>query len=166
MLFSFASTNRNHLLLLATLNVFSVSFAVVPNTVPSTIEVSSTRTSVSAAQITSPPSVTVPWHPQLSTVFTPPCWCLKSLTMLEAQSWEIWNNEPVPVNNLTSSECYPPAFMTSYIQSIHGNTLPAFSPLICPQAWDTVFSLGAGSTCSWASTTSTTICWYIACCPR
>ncbi len=139
--------------------------AAVPSQLPPTAQTSPTNTSALSEQITPPPSQTlvIPWQPALSTTFTPPQGCASSLTMLEAQDCEIWNNEPVPVLNRTLSTCYPPAFMTSYIQSLNGNTLPPFSPLVCQEGWETVYSAYSQDSCSWSTSTA---CWYIACCPR
>ncbi|KAL8735150.1 MAG: hypothetical protein Q9166_001026 [cf. Caloplaca sp. 2 TL-2023] len=50
---------------------------------------------------------------------------------MEGKSYQIWYNEPVPVPAETYSECYAPEFMTSYLKSLAGDVLPAFSPLIC-----------------------------------
>lgn len=72
------------------------------------------------------------------------------LTMLQNQAFEIWNNAPFPVPGTTFSDCYPSQFMSSLISSAGGTTLPAFSPLKCPENYSTVEFTSS----------------YIACCPR
>ncbi|KAL8950517.1 MAG: hypothetical protein Q9222_003456 [Ikaeria aurantiellina] len=73
--------------------------------------------------------------------------------MLADQAYQIWYNEPVPVPAETYTECYAPEFITSYLKSLGGATVPAFSPLLCQHDYSTVFSSFSG--------TAT----YIACCP-
>ncbi|KAL8713775.1 MAG: hypothetical protein Q9220_002302 [cf. Caloplaca sp. 1 TL-2023] len=82
----------------------------------------------------------------LTTSFTPPSQCTNSLTMLADQSYKIWYNEPVPVPAETFSECYAPEFITSYLESLGGATLPAFSPLLCQRDYSTVYSSFSGTT--------------------
>ena len=165
MLFSIVMTKTTSPFLFYMLVLLSTSYAAVLSHLPSTTQISSTSISAFSEQITPPPSQTlvIPWQPALSSTFTPPQGCASSLTMLEAQHYEIWNNEPVPVLNQTLSSCYPPEFMTSYIESLNGTTLPPFSPLVCQQGWDTVYSAYSQDSCSWSTSTA---CWYIACCPR
>jgi hypothetical protein len=74
--------------------------------------------------------------------------------MLEDQSYFIWMNYPLPVPHLTVSDCYPSQYMDSFLASVAGTTLPAFSPLVCPVGYTTVST-------SWPAATN-----YIACCPR
>ena len=166
MLFSIVMTKTTSPFLFYMLVLLSTSsYAAVLSHLPSTTQISSTSFSAFSEQITPPPSQTlvIPWQPALSSTFTPPQGCASSLTMLEAQHCEIWNNEPVPVLNQTLSSCYPPEFMTSYIESLNGDTLPPFSPLVCQQGWDTVYSEYSQDSCSWSTGTA---CWYIASCPR
>ncbi|MCJ1330887.1 hypothetical protein MMC10_007574 [Thelotrema lepadinum] len=93
--------------------------------------------------------------PSLTEAFTPPAECTEGhITMLERQSYFIWENEPLPVPNSTFSECYPSQFMTSYLQSYSSTILPAFSPLVCPDNYQTIFSQAM-----------TDRPMYIACCP-
>lgn len=178
----FVATTRNKLptlFVIATVYPFSPAPVVVMNGLPSTTTLQlSPPTSLQSlsAKITPPPSLTlaVPWYPRLSTTFTAPVSCSDSLTMLQGRSCEIWNNEPVPApaaaaagGNLTFSACYADVFMTSYVQSIHGNTLPPFSPLVCPRDWETAYYEAAEWTgCAWAPNAYATPCWYIACCPK
>ncbi|KAH8817488.1 hypothetical protein F5884DRAFT_251091 [Xylogone sp. PMI_703] len=117
--------------------------------------------STSKSKSVSTPSPTQPtsWIP-LTTVFTPPATCTENrLTMLSSPGFFIWDNEPIPVPTSTVNDCYPPEFLQNYtsIPSFsRGSTIipassivPAMSPLICPEAWATVFTQDA----------------YIACCP-
>ena len=94
--------------------------------------------------------------PSITTTFKPPPECTEGhITMLERQQYFIWENEPLPVPNSTFSECYPPQFMTSYLQSYSSTIAPAFSPLVCPDNYQTIFSQAM-----------TNRPMYIACCPR
>lgn len=90
----------------------------------------------------------------LSTSFTPPGQCSNSLTMMKGKAYQIWYNELVPVPAETFSDCYAPEIMTSYLKSLGGDVLPAFSPLVCQDDYQTVFSSFIGTDR------------YIACCPR
>ncbi|RFU33042.1 hypothetical protein B7463_g3276, partial [Scytalidium lignicola] len=79
--------------------------------------------------------------------------------MLSSPGFFIWANEPVPVPATTMSECYPREFLESYtsVPSFSSGSIvipassivPALSPFICPEAWNTVLTEGS----------------YIACCP-
>lgn len=92
----------------------------------------------------------------LTTTFVPPPRCTEGhLTMLGRQSYYIWQNEPLPVVGTTIGECYPKEFMTGYLDAFRGNTRPAFSPLVCPQNYQTMSSKDLGKDSP-----------YIVCCPK
>lgn len=114
---------------------------------------SSTKTSTSAL-VTSP--VLNFQTPVLTTSFTPPPSCTQGhITMLMSAAYQIWLNEPRPVPNTTISDCYPPQFMTSFLASVSSTILPAFSPLVCPDNYFTIYNQ-----------TITSRPLYVACCPR
>ena len=114
---------------------------------------SSTRTS-NNAQVTSP--VLNFQTPVLTTKFTPPPSCTQGhVTMLMSAAYQVWLNEPRPVPNTTFSDCYPPQFMTSFLASVSKTVLPAFSPLVCPDNYFTIYN---------QTVTSRPL--YVACCPR
>ena len=120
----------------------------------------------SITQPTLPSQTTVlPYQPALTTTFIAGPSCTPSLAMLGSFDNEIWFDEPFPATNLTKSACYPPEIMTSYIEAYHASprddTLPHFSPLVCPLAWSVAWYGGKSESCSW----STDGCWSIACCP-
>ncbi|MCJ1261364.1 hypothetical protein MMC22_001228 [Lobaria immixta] len=93
--------------------------------------------------------------PVLTTTFTPPPSCTQGhITMLMSAAYQIWLNEPRPVPNTTVSDCYPPQFMTSFLASASKTILPAFSPLVCPDNYFTIYNQ-----------TFTSRPLYIACCP-
>ncbi|MCJ1442471.1 MAG: hypothetical protein MMC23_002966 [Stictis urceolatum] len=93
--------------------------------------------------------------PALTTIFTPPVGCgSQRLTMLQTDLWKVWMNEILPVPNTTFTSCYPKEYATSYLQSKSGTLAPAFSPLVCPHNYRTVFNQ-----------TFTDRPLYIACCP-
>lgn len=132
--------------------------------------------STNIPQITLASSTTQPAssQPALSTTFTPPKQCQTSLAMLKTDSDQIWYNPLVPVPNKTVSECYPSEFATVVLQLFDSTTLPAFSPLVCPEGWSTAWSSDTQTLCNWstaldsaAETTCScpTACIYIVCCP-
>jgi len=89
--------------------------------------------------------------PALTTTFIPPPQCTADhLTMLANQDFRIFLNEPLPVPGTTITDCYPSQFGNSWLLSAAGTSLPAFSPLVCPQNYQTVLN-GTDN--------------YIACCP-
>ncbi len=73
--------------------------------------------------------------------------------MMEAKSDQMWYNEPVPVPAKTYTDCYAPEFITSYLKSLDGDVVHAFSPLVCQDDYETVYSSFVGADI------------YIACCP-
>lgn len=91
--------------------------------------------------------------PMLTTTFVPKATaCTENrLTMLANRKYEIWNNEPVPVPNITITDCYPTQFLESYTLLGAKVTQPAFNPLICPDNYETIGPYTSN---------------YIACCPR
>jgi hypothetical protein len=112
------------------------------------------RTTISSSTQTVPGPFSA--TPALTTTFTPPPECTKGhLTMLQSAQYRIWMNEPWPVPNTTFSSCYPSEFMTSFLRSVSNTLVPAFSPLVCPDNYFTIFSQPMPSRPL-----------YIACCPR
>jgi hypothetical protein len=98
----------------------------------------------------------------LTTTFTPPAQCTQSghATILDAQQYYVWYNEIVPVPNTTITSCYPSQFAASYLADRPPKSLlPAFSTLICPEAWVTAANVDV----TWLNGTSNAT--YIACCP-
>lgn len=91
----------------------------------------------------------------LSTTFTPAASCASNkLTILPPPGFLIWANEPVPYENTTVTNCYPPEFLESYTSVSLGVTgssiVPVMSPLVCPSNFCTQY-VGDDN--------------YIACCP-
>lgn len=124
--------------------------APVPAPTPMPSRVSSHSSTKSSA----PTAIFV--TPALTTTFTPPPSCTSHhLTMLENQAFRVWMNEPIPVPDTTFSDCYPSQFMTSYQQQMSNTIVPAFSPLVCPDSYATVFNQPIKDRPL-----------YIACCPR
>lgn len=79
--------------------------------------------------------------PSLTTTFVPPPECTANhLTMMEDMQFSIFLNEPLPVPNTTITSCYPSQFGNSWLLSAAGTTLPAFSPLVCPQDYTTALN--------------------------
>lgn len=106
-------------------------------------------TSVASSTTVQPSETFMP--PVLTTTFIPPPQCTAGhLTMLANLSWDIYLNQPVPVPGSTVTDCYPTQFANSWLLSAAGTSLPAFSPLVCPQNYQTVLN-GTDD--------------YIACCP-
>ncbi len=113
--------------------------------------------SSSSSSETIPPTPVLNFEtPALTTAFTPPASCTQGhLTMLMSAAYQVWLNEPRPVPNTTFSDCYPSQFMTSFLASANNTILPAFSPLVCPDNYFTIFN---------RTVTSRPL--YVACCPR
>lgn len=115
-----------------------------------------TITSPSSSETKLPTPVLNYETPALTTVFTPPATCTQGrLTMLMSAAYQVWLNEPRPVPNTTFSDCYPSQFMTSFLASARSTIQPAFSPLVCPDNYFTIFN---------RTVTSRPL--YVACCPR
>lgn len=116
-----------------------------------------TITSTSSSSETKSPTPVLNFEtPALTTVFTPPATCTQGqLTMLMSAAYQVWLNEPRPVPNTTFSGCYPSQFMTSFLASARSTIQPAFSPLVCPDNYFTIFN---------RTVTSRPL--YVACCPR
>jgi hypothetical protein len=88
----------------------------------------------------------------ITTSFVPPPQCMQNLlTMMENKRYQLRLHDPYPVPNITMSLCYPKEFMAYTYQDTSLPSYPAFSPLICPEMYSTVFSTTSG---------------YVACCPR
>lgn len=136
-----------------TLKGFDSATVMTLQTPTPTPTTSRTSTSTSA-KVTSP--VLNFQTPVLTTTFTPPPSCTQGhITMLMSAAYQIWLNEPRPVPNTTVSDCYPPQFMTSFLASVSKTILPAFSPLVCPDNYFTIYNQ-----------TFTSRPLYVACCPR
>jgi hypothetical protein len=91
----------------------------------------------------------------ISTTFTPPATCTQThLTLMEYYAYQIWLNYPVPVPGITSTDCYPSQYMSSYFSAQYVTTpLPAPTPLVCPVGYGTILSTTVSSS------------EYVACCP-
>ncbi|KAK0663553.1 hypothetical protein DIS24_g890 [Lasiodiplodia hormozganensis] len=112
----------------------------------STTLATSTR---SSSTFVSPAAVTV----ALTTTFTPPPACTENqLTLLSSPWYNIWLNEPSPVPGSLFTDCYPSQFISGYtsVFNMTSSIAPVFSPLVCPEAWETVNTFSSS---------------YIACCP-
>ena len=108
-------------------------------------------------------------QPRLSTTFTPPRQCQTSLARLRTSAYQIWYNPLVPVPNRTISECYPSEFASVMLRRFDSTTLPAFSPLVCPEGWSTAWSSDTQTRCDWSTVSNWgahTACIYIVCCPQ
>ena len=83
----------------------------------------------------------------ISTTFTPPTTCTQThLTLMEYYAYEIWLNYPVPVPGITSTDCYPSQYMSSYFSAQYITTpLPAPTPLVCPVGYGTILSTTVSS---------------------
>ncbi|KAI0844824.1 hypothetical protein F5Y00DRAFT_266146 [Daldinia vernicosa] len=137
-----------------------------------TVASSSSGTEAEAASNpTTAPSVSVLTltEKELTTTFTPPASCLEvHLTQLSSPGYELWLNEPQPVPNSKFGNCYPSGYITGYtsgqydgpyvinlfyflrcIQNASSSIAPMFSPLVCPEGWNTAQTWANG---------------YIACC--
>lgn len=93
----------------------------------------------------------------LSTTFTPPASCAEQrLTLGEANRFQLWLNDPQPVEGPKSSDCYPSQWIEQFTSSPGWDmsVAPMMSPLACPSAWTTV------------ATTYINLPGYIACCPK
>lgn len=89
----------------------------------------------------------------LTTTFTPPPSCTEAhLTLLSSPFYNIWLNEPSPVPGSLFTDCYPSQFISGYtsVFNMTSSIAPVFSPLVCPEAWETVNTFSSS---------------YIACCP-
>ncbi|KAI9684643.1 MAG: hypothetical protein M1829_000016 [Trizodia sp. TS-e1964] len=101
--------------------------------------------------VQAPPTI-LPTIVPITTAFNAPTQCGDNhVSIIERSAFQIWNNEPVPVLNSTVSDCYPTEFLSSYISS--GPTGLPFSPLACPNWYQTILSQAIGNAT------------YIACCP-
>lgn len=88
----------------------------------------------------------------LTTTFTPPASCREvHLTQLSSPGYQLWLNEPQPVPNSKIGDCYPSGYINGYtsIQNASSSIAPMFSPLVCPEGWNTARTWPNG---------------YIACC--
>ncbi|KAI8957026.1 hypothetical protein F5Y11DRAFT_364403 [Daldinia sp. FL1419] len=120
------------------------------------------------ANPTTPPSVSVLTltERQLTTTFTPPTSCGEMhLTQLSSPGYQLWLNEPQPVPNSKIGDCYPSGYINGYtsvcdrvyiifpsmllIVNASSSIAPMFSPLVCPEGWNTARTWPDG---------------YIACC--
>ena len=133
--------------------------AIISSAVPATVFITVTLPSDVSTRTTSLST------PILSTKFTPPPSCSSSLTKLDQSFGEIWKNAIIPVDNLTVSACYAHEFMTSYLQSIRGVSLPPFMTLSCQKDWTIAHTWSTESSHCNTKYTADTACWYIACCP-
>ncbi|KAI4146572.1 MAG: hypothetical protein LQ340_005880 [Diploschistes diacapsis] len=124
----------------------SLTSTAISTAFPTLISVPSSSPPSNSSSALSPSSTTLaPTYifstPSITTTFTPPPECTQGhITMLERQHYFVWENEPLPVPNSTFSECYPSQFMTSYLQSYSSTIAPAFSPLVCPDNYETVYT--------------------------
>lgn len=136
----------------------AIATQTIFNQIPSLSTPTSFRTVTSSSSgETKPPTPVLNFEtPALTTVFTPPATCTEGrLTMLMSAAYQVWLNEPRPVLNTTFSDCYPSQFMTSFLASARSTIQPAFSPLVCPDNYFTIFN---------RTVTSRPL--YVACCPR
>ncbi|KAI2785581.1 hypothetical protein F4815DRAFT_497700 [Daldinia loculata] len=84
----------------------------------------------------------------LTTTFTPPASCREvHLTQLSSPGYQLWLNEPQPVPNSKIGDCYPSGYINGYTSGY--SIAPMFSPLVCPEGWNTARTWPNG---------------YIACC--
>ncbi|KAF2644804.1 hypothetical protein P280DRAFT_546225 [Massarina eburnea CBS 473.64] len=95
----------------------------------------------------------------LTSAFSGPSTCDQNLlTMLPPPTYQIWANEPVPVENNTVAACYPTEFLQSYtsvmitVESspVPSSIVPAMSPFACPKNYCTALASARN---------------YIVCCP-
>ncbi|KAI1134201.1 hypothetical protein F5Y05DRAFT_399652 [Hypoxylon sp. FL0543] len=88
----------------------------------------------------------------LTTTFSPPASCGQMhLTQLASPGYQIWLNEPEPVPGSKFGDCYPSDFIAGYtsVHNASSSIAPMFSPLVCPEGWETAKTWTNG---------------YIACC--
>ncbi|KAF1953598.1 hypothetical protein CC80DRAFT_537461 [Byssothecium circinans] len=95
----------------------------------------------------------------LTSTFTGSSTCAQNLlTMLPPPTYQIWANEPVPVENNTVAGCYPSEYLSSYTavmvtvgtSPVPSSIVPAMSPFACPKDYCTAVASARN---------------YIVCCP-
>ncbi|KAI1465162.1 uncharacterized protein F4812DRAFT_439858 [Daldinia caldariorum] len=120
--------------------------------------VQTTTTAASASEANPSPtampsfSVLTLTQKELTTTFTPPSSCAEMhLTQLSSPVYQLWLNEPQPVPSSKFGECYPSGYINGYtsIGNASSSIAPMFSPLVCPEGWNTARAWPNG---------------YIACC--
>ncbi|KAL1641664.1 hypothetical protein SLS58_005942 [Diplodia intermedia] len=127
----------------------STAAAASSTTLATSTRASSGSSAASSSSFSSPSAETV----ALTTTFTPPPSCTQGrLTLLSSPWYNIWLNEPSPVPGSLVTDCYPSQFISGYtsVFNVTSSIAPLFSPLVCPEAWETVNTFSSS---------------YIACCP-